>query len=111
MSRTTRNSRATAEGELDGLMNHCIACGDYHEGIVGPQCPLYLAEQAKKKQKKGNKPKGKVAGDEPKDEDTGLGSAKVVSLLENIALGMDHLLKQTCQFLCVKWWTGFTLEL
>ena len=94
MPRTTRNSRAKAEGEdLDGLMNHCNACGDYHDGIVGPECPIYLADQAKKKGKKNTQVK-KPNGSDPKNTDMDLGSTKVVSLLENIALGMDHLLKQ-----------------
>ena len=88
MPRNTRNSRQIEE-DPEGLLNHCNACGDYHDGITGPECPIYLEEQAKKKKKVTPPKKPK------KDSESDLGSTKVVSLLENIALGMDQLLKQS----------------
>ncbi len=98
MPRSTRATRLVQEEESDedsGLMNWCSACYEYHEGEFGPQCPIFKEKQAAKKKKKPppkkNSPK---KGQKEDGEESGLGSAKVVSLLENIALGMDQLLKQ-----------------
>ncbi len=96
MSRPTRRTRSTRvsgngseEEDQEGLLNHCISCGDYHEGPTGPDCPIYQAKQAEKARKKKTAPKKT-----DKDPPSGLGSEKVVSLLETIALGMDQLLKK-----------------
>ena len=90
-ARRTRSRRETEE-DLDELLNHCVACGDYHVGPTGPDCPIYKAKQAEKVKKKSPPKKAN------EDDDSGVGSTEVVSLLETIALGMDQLLKQTPLF-------------
>lgn len=93
MPRTTRNSKAAEEEDPEGLLNHCNACGDYHDGVTGPECPIYKAQQEERRKKK-SAPKNKNQKEETGNKDSEFGSSKVVSLLENIALGMDQLLKQ-----------------